>query len=1635
MPTDNEVGSTSVHDFIVRLESSAKRVLKDANKKHREALVKEQALAIVQGRKAQKAKHDETHGGKTLSKTGSVLMKALTMSSSMLDLLDDPAATLGKMPPGTETLEMRYSVPRMFVSMATDATLNLNDGGGSGDEAGTRSHRATGGLEKLPAVVVPPRRNLVLEKLGTSPFLSASMGSLDEILMDRKLQAQRLKEERAADAANLVQKETTWALKSQVTEVMSGKHSGANSLHKNLIKKQTVKHQTHGRKTEAQGPVDWSCNGLKIKYRGENEREAAWTAWQSANAFASEAIDSKSIIMPMIKMDRHPLFVQFFRHIRAENSQSVSRTRSRLLMKRFVFDVHEVWLTNLQHLREHQPARLLTQDPATAETSDDNGNGLRNRRDAKAIEAMDAQIQSVSQKRVLERAFYTTRMPEPKVVLNYEPNSTPSIATPRPLPPTMESLVVSMRVQIGDSPNNAIYIFVDRLLPAPDRKEPKEHEIHGNVLWRISTYRHENCQVSAYLMLEAAVVAHCDAAAQSRCAASAPEQQNVVFESGKDQLLPWSVMDISAHMSVSVEHLGDIPGQPSVIRIHVHAALKADFLGDVLQLTSSPIELRYLLDKQGLPIDDAEWWRSPARAEDVWPVLFALLYIVDGAANEFGDPVPAAMAFTTEKTSADRIELALPTARAYTYAQEIMAAIRIDNNLCMTLDGAADDIFLTKTSALVEPEMETPIEAEVRAFDDNLRVGEWELAIDLRAPSLSMFASGALAYVAQVPGACEHGRMGLWFPHKMPREYTQASAMFFRDARLSTTDTVLVNMTLALDTSILFPTVLAWEDFSTGPPKCPAEEVEGYIPAIVSPPVMLLTELLISPLDGRISETASLFSTTPEEGIDHIPLDAANKPRGMMRHWPFRNEHGFRRKGISTLLGVDPVLPTIVFGITKTGAQPNVPGVNTRNIWHSTLSITEHINRPRAPKDYHYIISNSKTRGANDPAAFACRMKSGECVGLSSSAFNSFEKEYAEIKMRREIFARQLALDAKIENSQMVMKTREKALKAEMQRELQRAIEKKLRKATKSEKGWVRRFNMSTLLEVQGNWERRRDERAGTIFFRKITAFSGAESRKQQPNEKFMQTCQWEVPPTWDGDPLAVPDDEYGPEESLDPGDSLSLKSGSASLMAASSLTGPFDQPPESWHPGLDTTTTQKDGRTPGIAPQFARRAPSKDNDSVQAERSWQDPDAADEARREAERMERMAEQLLSSDDLMRIIARRLGLPEDQVVPSDELTADLPPLGGLAKRKVALGAGAGAGSDVEQEVPGAPRDAWVHSSHEPEFDSDDDLWSDDEQEAGDYDEENLGDLPQNHQDANALRRKRHKDLKGEEVSVPSQVPFLNLKGAGVVKEDDLADVGAGWRRLPRPEVPTKFFHKCTQTKTIGPDKLSCNTSNVPIFLTPISPVDACQYVPQNFTTEIESIFVPDCKRDMERAIATMERNIRREEELSKNVPTDDLLLFGAAAETTANDNYIAKQYKEDQQAFVDPKEKGMRKAILAAKSNNIAQMEDALEEEVPINTADQFGNTLLILAAQQGSKRMAKFLLRRGANINMQSLKGNTALHFCYAYSFPELGEYLKKKGADDSILNGDEMTCYEGLSAEYLGDGGGDDEEEEDLY
>lgn len=630
--------------------------------------------------------------------------------------------------------------------------------------------------------------------------------------------------------------------------------------------------------------------------------------------------------------------------------------------------------------------------------------------------------------------------------------------------------------------------------------------------------------------------------------------------------------------------------------------------------------------------------------------------------------------------------------------------------------------------------------------------------------------------------------------------------------------------------------------------------------------------------------------------------------------------------------------------------------------------------------------------------------------------------------------------------------------------------------------------------------------------------------------EKYLDTCQWEVPAEWDGEFWKLPPNQnLGPAGFVNPGPQFlgssadGLRSQNDTLASSQryhtgdtvhmhgrefpnpqrnvpqhlqnihvETAAAFQEPPSDWIPHPNTTVPSNNNNninssnvglsfTQQINQSLERKLHPKNTRAVNDDDNWSELDSARADRSLADslaptidtvNLEHIAEQLISSDEIMRVIAKRLGLSEQQIVPADELSSVFstnssqqqpPPHPTLPNH----------GNEPEDLALLAPRkhydatlaqqqklQALSHQSKgvmETEFDSDDDLWSDDDEEVGDFDVDkelaSFDHLPQSQLEMAQMRRRDNNPHLEEEsklqkpgrnnkrkppkdpASVPSQVPYLDLRE--VLGGETNAEIEANartynWRRLPRPEIRDNFLTQALKTHVKGPEATSCNTLNTPIFLMPIAPVDACHYVPEPFGVAIESLFIPDAKKDMERSIATLERNIKREEELSRNVPTDDLLLFGEAKEFTSVEMFLAKQYKADQAQVSDPMEAAQERAILAAKSSNIAIMEDCLAEDIPLNTADSFGNTLLILAAQQGSKRMVKFLLRRGANVNLQNLSGNTALHYCYAYGNGDLGDYLKQKGANDAIVNVDGLTCYEGLSREGLAEQFGDFEEDD---
>ena len=98
-----------------------------------------------------------------------------------------------------------------------------------------------------------------------------------------------------------------------------------------------------------------------------------------------------------------------------------------------------------------------------------------------------------------------------------------------------------------------------------------------------------------------------------------------------------------------------------------------------------------------------------------------------------------------------------------------------------------------------------------------------------------------------------------------------------------------------------------------------------------------------------------------------------------------------------------------------------------------------------------------------------------------------------------------------------------------------------------------------------------------------------------------------------------------------------------------------------------------------------------------------------------------------------------------------------------------------------------------------------------------------------------------------------------------------------------------------------------------------------------------------------------------------------------------------------------------------ARHNKVAELAAALQRgALLVDRRDVHGNTVLMIACQNGHKNAAKAALRKNADLNAQNDTGNTALHFCYAYGFKSLADYLVGKGADLRLRNKLGLLCFQ---------------------
>lgn len=81
-------------------------------------------------------------------------------------------------------------------------------------------------------------------------------------------------------------------------------------------------------------------------------RFQAYESYLSASEEAKVLEREDGIVVSVPSVENHPIYELFRKLIDLETTRASNRARARNGMRRFVLDVHTVWITNLAHLRK-----------------------------------------------------------------------------------------------------------------------------------------------------------------------------------------------------------------------------------------------------------------------------------------------------------------------------------------------------------------------------------------------------------------------------------------------------------------------------------------------------------------------------------------------------------------------------------------------------------------------------------------------------------------------------------------------------------------------------------------------------------------------------------------------------------------------------------------------------------------------------------------------------------------------------------------------------------------------------------------------------------------------------------------------------------------------------------------------------------------------------------------------------------------------------------------------------------------------------------------------------------------------------------------------------------------------------------
>lgn len=98
-------------------------------------------------------------------------------------------------------------------------------------------------------------------------------------------------------------------------------------------------------------------------------------------------------------------------------------------------------------------------------------------------------------------------------------------------------------------------------------------------------------------------------------------------------------------------------------------------------------------------------------------------------------------------------------------------------------------------------------------------------------------------------------------------------------------------------------------------------------------------------------------------------------------------------------------------------------------------------------------------------------------------------------------------------------------------------------------------------------------------------------------------------------------------------------------------------------------------------------------------------------------------------------------------------------------------------------------------------------------------------------------------------------------------------------------------------------------------------------------------------------------------------------------------------------------------ALDFARMGDTMELQKMIDAGIPVNLADEKGQSLLMLSSYNGNFGTSKMLLKSGSEVDQKNDRGQTPLGGVSFKGYPELAKLLIEYGADPNASNGGGMT------------------------